>query len=228
MDTGAFLALVLSCAPHVAPDTLTAIARQESGLQPWLIHDNKTGRTIAPLDQREAVKTARELIDAGHNVDMGLMQVNSVNLGALGLDVVGVFEPCANVRAAADILAMAFRNAQTDGKSPDEALLIALSLYNTGHRSAGFGNGYVRQVESNATAYIVPPLTRAGVTIAAPLEQAPAVAAAQKASASQSSDPFKAAVTGDPFVDHRAGDPFANRGGAVASSGALSLSSGAK
>src|SRR5690349_8909144 len=108
MDAAAFLAIALQCAPQVAPDTLMAIARHESALQPWLVHDNTTRQSLALASERDAVVDAKRRIVAGHSVDMGLMQVNSGNLHWLGLQPEGAFEPCANVRAGARVLAKAY------------------------------------------------------------------------------------------------------------------------
>jgi type IV secretion system protein VirB1 len=50
-----FAQLSTTCAPRVALETLTAIARTESGLDPLAIHDNSTKRSYRPKDQAEAV-----------------------------------------------------------------------------------------------------------------------------------------------------------------------------
>ena len=43
-----FAQLSTTCAPDVALETLTAIARTESSLDPFAIHDNTTGRSYRP------------------------------------------------------------------------------------------------------------------------------------------------------------------------------------
>ena len=60
-----FAQLSTTCAPDVAVETLTAIARTESGLDPFAIHDNSTGRSYRPRDQAEAVRIAAPLLAAG-------------------------------------------------------------------------------------------------------------------------------------------------------------------
>jgi hypothetical protein len=47
-----------------------------------ILHDNSTGKA-----QRGpgVIEAASQLIAAGHSVDLGLMQINSRNLGLLGL-----------------------------------------------------------------------------------------------------------------------------------------------
>jgi len=223
MDVAAFLALALQCAPHVAPDTMLAVARHESGLQPWSVHDNKTGKTIAGASEDEAIATAQQLIAAGHSVDMGLMQVNSANLPGLGVSVRAVFKPCANMAAGAAVLTAAYRAASARTRSIDEALRIALSLYNTGTPSAGFGNGYVGQVEDKASTYLVPPLTRVGP--GRDRAAAPPAPAAQTIK-SQSSSPAVSERSANPFAADHPGDPFTARGGAMASTGTLTFNHG--
>ncbi len=223
MDVAAFLAIAVQCAPQVAPDTMLAVARHESGLQPWSVHDNRTGKTIVGASEDEAIATAQQLIAAGHSVDMGLMQVNSANLPGLGVSVRAVFKPCANVAAGAAVLTAAYGAASAQTKSIDEALRIALSLYNTGTPSAGFGNGYVGQVEGNASAYVVPPLTRVSsgrdTAAAQPVRRA-------RTTTAQSSSPAVSERSANPFAAGHPGDPFTARGGAIASTGTLTFNQG--
>src|SRR3546814_7080799 len=68
-------------------------------------------------------------------------------MGWLGLTWDTVFKQCANVEAAGRVLLSNFRSAKT-GRTPQEALRVALSMYNTGSQSRGFRNGYVARVEN--------------------------------------------------------------------------------
>src|SRR3546814_6109728 len=68
-------------------------------------------------------------------------------MGWLGLTWDTVFKQCANVEAAGRVLLSNFRTAKT-GRTPQEALRVALSMYNTGPQSRGFRNGYVARVEN--------------------------------------------------------------------------------
>jgi len=122
-----FAQLSTTCAPDVAVETLTAIARTESGLDPLAIHDNSTGRSYRPQDQAEAVRVAAPLLAAGHSIDAGLMGINVGNWRWLGLTAETVFDPCENIRAGATVL-------------------TAFSRYNTGSPTRGFRNGYVQRV----------------------------------------------------------------------------------
>ena len=141
--------LSTACAPEVAPAMLADIARVESRLDPFAIHDNATGRSYWPRDKAEAIRIAVPLLAAGHSIDAGLMGINAGNWRWLGLDAETVFDPCRNIRAGATVL-------------------TALSRYNTGSPTRGFRNGYVASVVAAGRA--LPPIF---VTRAAPVAPAP-------------------------------------------------------
>lgn len=119
--------LATACASQVAPDTLAALARTESARDPLAIRDNTTHVSYRPRDTPEAVAVARDLISEGHDLDLGLMQINRGNFAWLGLTVEAAFDPCRSLAAGA-------------------AVLTQISRYNTGSPTAGFGNGYVARV----------------------------------------------------------------------------------
>jgi type IV secretion system protein VirB1 len=124
----AFHALASACAPSVAPETLAAIARTESSLRTFAIGINGPGSSaIVPTTRGEAIERAEALLRAGQSIDLGLMQINSRNLGWLGLSVEDAFDPCRNIAAGARVL-------------------TSFSGYNTGHPNRGFANGYVARV----------------------------------------------------------------------------------
>ncbi len=131
------------CAPKVAAVTMAAIVQQESGGNPLALHDNTTGTSYRPSSLPEAVRLARALIRAGHSVDLGLAQINSRNLPALGLDAGQVFDPCSNLHAAQVILLRAW--SQSGG-----SLRGALSAYNTGNTTGTAGARYSAQVYAQA------------------------------------------------------------------------------
>lgn len=141
-----FLALALACAPTVHPATLEAIARVESSMNPLAINVNGAKLERQPRNKLEAVAWASWLIEHGHSVDLGLMQINSRNLGALGLTAATAFEPCDNLRAAAKHLVDDFDRARAAQATDAHALGIALSRFNTGNPTRGFENGYVGRV----------------------------------------------------------------------------------
>ena len=74
-----------------------------------------------------AIVRASALLRTGRSIDLGLMQINSRNLGWLGLSVEEAFDPCRNIAAGARVL-------------------TSFSGYNTGHPNRGFANGYVARV----------------------------------------------------------------------------------
>lgn len=145
-------ALYAQCGPNVAPQTLAAIVRVESGGDPWRIGIN--GDYVLPrqpANQAEAIKVANRLIGMGYNIDMGLMQVNVKNLASLNLSVDAVFDPCTNVKAGAQILQSFYQKAVKDIGQGQQSLRRAISAYNTGNFSKGFANGYVAKVMQEQT-----------------------------------------------------------------------------
>jgi type IV secretion system protein VirB1 len=152
LDPAVVLALALRCAPSVAADTVLAIARAESGLDPYAVGVNRGPGLIRPPRSRaEAVEAARRLLAAGANLDLGLTQINSANLARLGLSLEDAFDPCRNLSAAGQVLAEDYGAAHTPAVAPQAALRTALSLYNTGEPARGFRNGYVARVVAAAS-----------------------------------------------------------------------------
>lgn len=147
LDIAAVLSLAAQCAPGVAPETLLAISRVESGLDPLQIGVNGDGPRPGPARSAgEASRIANRLLQAGANLDLGLAQINSANLPRLGLSVEAAFDPCRNLQASADILAQAYAVELHDPEDAQPALRRALSIYNTGDPARGFRNGYVARV----------------------------------------------------------------------------------
>ena len=135
---------LLACVPNVAPATLEAVIRVESGGNPLAIHVN--GLWVQPppaTNAAEAARIAEGYILRGYSVDLGLMQVNSHNLVALGTTVERVLDPCTNVRSGAAILTADYAEAVRSRGDGQAALQAALSAYNTGSFYRGFANGYV-------------------------------------------------------------------------------------
>ena len=141
-----FVQLAAQCAPTVHVDTLAAVARAESRFETNAINDNSARRHYAPADRAATSAIAVRLIALGHSVDLGLMQINSANLRALGLSVADAFDPCRSIAAGARVLRDGYR-APGAGVDAQPALLRAISRYNTGDVQRGFGNGYVARVQ---------------------------------------------------------------------------------
>lgn len=142
-----FMALAHECAPSVARETIVAIVKHESGINPFAIGINGATRiSRKPTTHEEAVGIAEKLISLGVSIDMGLAQINSMNLKKLGLSVAQVFDPCTNLRAAEKVLHWCYDPAAKKHGGGQVALQAALSCYNTGDFSRGLRNGYVSNI----------------------------------------------------------------------------------
>jgi type IV secretion system protein VirB1 len=145
--------LAQRCAPAVEPATLVSVAAIESGFDALVIGVNGARRQVLhPASAAEAEKLAVALIARGADVDLGLGQINSRNLGALRLSVQAAFDPCANLAASGRLLQDGYARASRRLGRGQAALLTALSLYNTGDDRRGFRNGYVARVLAAAGA----------------------------------------------------------------------------
>jgi hypothetical protein len=92
--------LVVQCAPQVAPVTMMAIVKVESGGNPFAINVNGSRRLARqPKSKTEALAWSEWLIANGYSIDMGLTQVNSANLRKLRTTPGAMFDPCANLAA---------------------------------------------------------------------------------------------------------------------------------
>ena len=132
----------MMCAPAVDPVTMAAVVKQESGGQPWVVNNNTTRKSMAFASKAAAVAAAVAAVGRGESVDMGLAQINSKNLPALGLTVEQVFDPCTNIAAGANILAAGYGRAGSLGG--------ALSMYNTGRFDSKIGATYAQKVFGQA------------------------------------------------------------------------------
>lgn len=135
---------LLACAANVAPATLDAVIAVESRGDPLAIYVNGLAtQPRRPMNAAEAAQLAEAYIAEGYAVDLGLMQVDSRNLSALGYTVEQVLDPCTNIRAGAVILTADYAAAARALGRGQRALRAALSAYDTGNFVRGFANGYV-------------------------------------------------------------------------------------
>lgn len=81
--------------PGVPQNLALAIARHESGMNPWAV--NVAGRGFMPGSKAEALRLADYAWRKGLSFDVGLMQVNSAWLRKLGITPELALEPRANV-----------------------------------------------------------------------------------------------------------------------------------
>lgn len=143
--------LIIQCAPQVAPATMMALVKVESGGNPLAINVNGKRRLARqPKSRDEAMAWSEWLIAHGYSVDMGLTQVNSANLSKLRSNLAAMFDPCANLAAGATILSHEYAGAARRYGTGQHALKAALSAYNTGNHRAGLANGYVAKVSAAA------------------------------------------------------------------------------
>jgi len=89
----ALAALMAHCAPTVAPSTMTAIVQVESGGNPLAIGDNTANRSYYPHDRAAAERLAHRLLNAGHLLDVGIAQIDSMNFPGFGVNVHTIFDP---------------------------------------------------------------------------------------------------------------------------------------
>lgn len=150
LPAAVIMGLAAQCAPNVAPVTIAAIVQTESRGNELAIGVNGLGSKVAqPTSVARAIEVARFYVTKGYSVDLGLGQINSRNMKALGLTWDTVFEPCTNIAAAGAVISGNYRSVR-EGLHPQRALRVALSMYNTGSQSRGFRNGYVGRVVGNA------------------------------------------------------------------------------
>lgn len=144
---GVWLMMAAACALFVAPDTTESIIEKESGGNVFAVHVNGLDKRQqpTPVTAAAAVDAARYFITHGYSVDLGLMQVNSRNLGTFHASLADAFVPCRNIEMGATILAADYAEAARKTGPGLTALLAALSAYNTGNFYDGFLNGYVSQ-----------------------------------------------------------------------------------
>jgi type IV secretion system protein VirB1 len=133
----ALAALVTHCAPNVAPATMTAIVKVESGGDPLAIGDNTAGRSYYPRDRATAERLAHRLLAAGHLLDVGIAQIDSMNFAGFGLTAHTMFDPCINLSIGAKILSDDYAFAARRYRDAQVALRHAIGMYNTGRLNAG-------------------------------------------------------------------------------------------
>ncbi|MDQ2733895.1 MAG: lytic transglycosylase domain-containing protein [Pseudomonadota bacterium] len=138
-------ALLLACAPLIAPDTAAALISVESRANPYAIGVFAGHLDRQPRNLLEAVATAHALEAAGWNYSVGLAQINKANFARHGLSIETAFDPCSNLRAMQSILGECFGRASVRTE-PQVALRRAFSCYYSGNFQTGFQHGYVQKV----------------------------------------------------------------------------------
>lgn len=155
MNSSAFAALALACAPHVHAATARAVVSVESAFNPWAIGVVGGVLLRQPRHRAEALATAKALQAAGWRFSVGLGQIHVNNFSRLGLTLESAFEPCANLATMQAVLAECFDRAHGALTTPpveQAALRRALSCYYSGNFATGFQHGYVQKVLAAAAA----------------------------------------------------------------------------
>jgi type IV secretion system protein VirB1 len=158
------IVLLNNCAPHAALNTMLAVAITESDFHPYAISVNipqkiasmvgLTNQAIElarqPDSKREAILWMRWLLKHRISVSVGLLQVSTENAARFHLKPEQLFDPCTNIAVGANLLAEAYAAQVQAAPNDPDALLHALSIYNSGTANFGFYNGYVDRILKNA------------------------------------------------------------------------------
>lgn len=146
MDFTTIDTYIQQCSTGVAPSTMAAIIKVESAGNPYAIGDNTTKSRVMPTPKNaeQAIAVATELIQKGHNLDLGLSQINSANLKAYKVSVKDIFDPCTNITVGSSILANFYTRSVAKYGVGEKSLFHALSAYNTG--SFYKGPNYVAKI----------------------------------------------------------------------------------
>ncbi|TNV16131.1 lytic transglycosylase domain-containing protein [Buttiauxella sp. B2] len=151
--------MISRCAPDVHPVTINALIDTESGRNPYAVANVSDNESKQFKSLSSAIAYVNNLERQGKNYSAGLMQINSKNFKAYGLDNNTVFDVCKNIEAGAKILTDNYA-AQKEG-GEQKKIRNALSRYYSGNDKRGYvkeinydGKSYVERVEQKA--YKVP------------------------------------------------------------------------
>lgn len=155
LTTSAFLALALQCAPSIHPATLTPIIKTESSFNPYAIGVVDKVLPRQPQSLKEALTAVKALVKEGANFSIGLGQINRQHFDVSKAEQ--IFEPCTNLRMAAQVLSSCYVQARKDGTDTQKALHEAISCYYSGNPKRGLeaeaefgGSSHVQRVLANA------------------------------------------------------------------------------
>ena len=127
------LSLALLCGPLVDPQMTLRVIAVESQGHAFAVHDNSTAQHYYPETLQEAVRLSTRLIETGHHLDLGLMQINYETwLRPTAFPIQRALDPCTNITLGTTILSADYTQALIRSTTLNEALLHSLSLYNSG------------------------------------------------------------------------------------------------
>lgn len=125
--------LIQQCAAQIAPVTMAAIVRVESGGDPLAMWDNTAHRGYRPQTLPQAVAILRRLMAEGHQLDVGIAQVDTENFRKYGLTPATALNACTNLHAGAEILQAAWDTTRrVYPGNLQQALYHAFEIYNSG------------------------------------------------------------------------------------------------
>lgn len=156
--------LVEQCTSDIHPQTMQTLIQAESSGNKFAIAAVGVEISSQPDNKEDAISAAENLIDAGHNVSLGLAQINMHNFDSLGLTVESAFDPCESIAAGEKVLSACYSRAMKEyGETDNQAALqAAFSCYYSDNFERGFspddsnGNSYVDRIASNSEKYAVP------------------------------------------------------------------------
>jgi type IV secretion system protein VirB1 len=134
------------CAPTIPIATLEAVARTESGMNPYALSVNYphrlakrygyTSGTIGlysqPTTKSQAIQWALFLLQHDVTVSAGLLQINVENLPLVDLSLEEVFDPCKNLKAGGRILTTDYQKMVAEHGLGLKSFFAALALFNSG------------------------------------------------------------------------------------------------
>ncbi len=123
-----------------------AIRQVESRGHPWSIFDNTARRSYQLASRAEAESKARELLAYGHNLDLGVMQLNcKYQCKRPGVSVDNIFDPEVNVSVARVVFIEFWEQARRVSTEFLSRVIAAVGAYNNG-RVLLPNPGYVQKV----------------------------------------------------------------------------------
>ena len=150
------------CIPDAPLSTLQAIVFAESGgnvnaiqidfpkalLRHWGLPAGTLRLRRQPKDAQEALDWIGYFKSYGIFVDVGLMQVSTVEAAKRHIRPAALLDPCTNLKVGWEILEENYSIEMKKYGPGQAALRHAISRYNTGDTQRGIENGYLRRVMS--------------------------------------------------------------------------------
>lgn len=122
--------------PQLPPELtpyFSAIKSVESKGYPWSIYNNTISKSYKLNTRQEAEAKASELLALGHNLDLGLMQLNWKYQGKRpGVTMANVFDPQTNEGVARQVFLEFWQQAQKLAGDFNRRIMAAVGAYNNG------------------------------------------------------------------------------------------------